>query len=68
MAGKYSILTTAPTVYNDPAKGIINGILVTYRMNEFDEVHEVRVIKMDVKLVKDAIEAALAEREELAKL
>lgn len=64
----YTILDTQPTVYQDPIKGVVNGVLVRFRIDPYNEVHEVRVPQMDVALVKDAIEKVVTQRDELANL
>lgn len=61
----YTILDTQPTVYQDKNKGVVNGVLVRFRMEAYDEVHEVRVPEMKVELVKAAIEKAIKERDAL---
>ena len=66
MATPYTILTTMPTVYNDPVEGIVNGVLVRFRMDAYNEVHEVRIPKLDAGLAKQAIEQAIAQRDALA--
>ena len=64
----YSIIDTQPTVYQDKSKGIVNGVLVRFRMLAYDEVHEIRVPEMKVDSVKTAIENAVKERDQLASL
>jgi hypothetical protein len=68
MAGSYTIIDTQPTVYQDKSKGIVNGVLVRFTLDDYDEVHEVRVPRMDVTIVKAAIEAVSKERDALATL
>jgi hypothetical protein len=46
----------------------VNGVLVRFTLDDYDEVHEVRVPKMDVTIVKAAIEAVSKERDALATL
>jgi len=65
---KYTILTTQPTTYQDQALGIVNGVLVRFRLDDYNEVHDVRVPKMDVSAVKTAIEDVVKQRDELAAL
>lgn len=65
---KYEIIHTEPTVYQEQGKGVINGFLVQYRMLDYDEVHEVRIPKMDAALAQKAIEKAIAERDAMASL
>lgn len=65
---RYEILTTQPTVYNDTVSGIVNGVLVRFRLTDYDEVHEVRIPKMDAELAKTEISKVLAERDALAGL
>lgn len=64
----YTILDTQPTVYQDKARGVINGVLVRFRLDAYDEVHEVRVPEMKVDVVKQAIENVVTERDALANL
>lgn len=64
----YTIIDTTPAVYQDKLKGIVNGVLVRFRIDQYDEVHEVRVPELRVDLVKDAIEKVITERDQLAGL
>lgn len=64
----YTIIDTTPAVYQDKLKGIVNGVLVRFRIDPYDEVHEVRVPELRVDLVKDAIEKVIIERDQLAGL
>ena len=64
----YKINFTDKTTYNDPVKGIINGVLVSYTMTDYNEVHEIRVPTMDANLVKAEIEKAIKARDELSAL
>lgn len=64
----YTIIDTQPTVYQDKNKGVVNGVLVRFTMQAYDEVHEVRVPELKVDLVKTAIEKAVTERDALAEL
>ena len=64
----YTILDTQPTVYQDKVKGVVNGVLVRFTLDAYDEVHEVRVPELKVDLVKNAIEVVVAERDALAEL
>jgi hypothetical protein len=68
MATTYTILETQPAVYQDNTKGIVNGVLVKVRLDDYDEVHEVRVPKMDVALVKSALDDLVKQRDALASL
>ena len=68
MLSEYRILSTQPTVYQDKADGVVNGVLVRFTIPAYDEVHEVRVPKMDVTLVKQVIESLVIQRDELAAL
>ena len=68
MAANYTIIETTPTVYQDKSKGIVNGVLVRFTLDDYDEVHEVRVPKMDVAQVKTAIEEVAKQRDALAAL
>lgn len=64
----YTILSTTPTIYQDSARGVVNGVLVKFRIEPYNEVHEVRVAEMNVTLVKNAIEKVVASRDDLAAL
>lgn len=66
--GKYKINFTDKTTYNDPVKGVINGVLVSYTMTDYNEVHEIRVPTMDANLIKSEIEKAITARDEIAAL
>ena len=68
MAGKYSIVDTQPTVYQDPIKGVVNGVLVRFTLDDYNEVHEIRVPEMNVQTVKTAIEKVVKQRDDLAAL
>jgi hypothetical protein len=68
MSSDYRILSTQPAVYQDKVDGVVNGVLVRFTIPAYDEVHEVRVPKMDVTLVKQVIESLVAQRDELAAL
>jgi hypothetical protein len=65
---KYTIIDTQPTVYQDKSKGVLNGVLVRFRIDDYDETHEVRVPDMNVKNVQDAIEKVVKQRDDLAAL
>jgi len=68
MPTKYTIVDTQPTVYQDAIKGIVNGVLVRFTLDAYNEVHEVRVPKMDVSTVKAAIDEVVKQRDDLASL
>ena len=68
MASTYTVLDTQPTVYQDPVKGIVNGVLVRFTIDDYNEVHEVRVLEMNVKTVQAATEKVVKQRDELASL
>ena len=68
MAGKYTILETSPTVYQDPVKGVVSGVLVRFTLDDYNEVHEIRVPEMNVATVKTAIEKISKQRDDLAAL
>ena len=68
MTTEYSVISTTPTVYNDPLSGIVNGILVRVHFVAYDEVHELRVPKMDAKLVKAEVDKLLKQRDAVADL
>lgn len=65
---KYTILSTIPTTYNDPVEGVVNGVLVRFRLDAYNEVHEVRIPKPDTQLAIQAVEKVVAFRDELAGL
>lgn len=65
---EYVVVSTGPSTYHDKDKGIVNGILIRFRIVQYDEVHEVRIPKMDTQLAKVAIEAVVTERDNLAKM
>jgi hypothetical protein len=64
----YTILETQPTVYQDHVKGVINGVLVRFTIDDYNEVHDVRVPKMDTAMVKAAIDEVVSQRDALAAL
>lgn len=64
----YTIIDTTPAVYQDKTKGIVNGVLVRFRIDNYDEVHEIRVPELKVDLVKTEIERLIHERDALAEL
>lgn len=64
----YTIIGTTPAVFQDKDNSIVNGVLVKFNIQPYDEVHEVRVAKMDVELVKAAIDKLVSERDALAAL
>ena len=64
----YKIVSTQPTIYQDPVAGVVNGVLVRFSIPAYNEFHEVRVQKMDVGVVKQAIEAIVTQRDELANI
>lgn len=68
MASSYTIVGTQPTVYNDPVQGVVNGALVRFKINDYDEVHEVRIPKLDAKLAKSAIEDYIKQRDAIEAL
>lgn len=63
---RFKIIETRPTVYNDKAAGVVNGYLTVFNMLDYDEVHEVRTPRLDAKLITDAVDAAIKERDALA--
>ncbi len=64
----FSVISTSPLTYLDPVQGVVNGVLVRVRLVKYDEVHELRVPKMDAALVKAEIEKLLDQRDQLAEL
>lgn len=63
---EYEIIETTNTTYNDKSKGIVNGVLIKFRIVKYDEIHEVRIPKMDSAMAKKAILEYIAERDALA--
>lgn len=68
MPSTYTIIETQPTVYLDQSNRVVNGVLVRFRIDDHDELHEVRVPKLDVAVIKSAIEEIVKARDELAAL
>ena len=64
----FEILSTTPTTYQDPVKGVVNGVLVRFRLTNYNEVHDVRVPEMNAATVKREIEKVVKQRDELAAL
>lgn len=62
----YTIISTTNTTYNDPDLGITNGVLVVFRMLAYNERGEVRVPSMDAKVIKEKVDAYVAQRDALA--
>jgi hypothetical protein len=62
----YTIQSTMKTTYNDPIKGIVNGVLVIFTMDKYKERGEVRIPEMSATLAKEAIEKYVDERDALA--
>ncbi len=62
----YTILSTQPTVYNDPVNNIVNGVLIRFRMDAYNEVSEVRIPEMDAAQARAAIEKVVSQRDTLA--
>ncbi len=65
---RFTILASIPTVYSDPVNGIVNGVLVRFKLDQYDEVHEVRIPKMDAKLAAQAIAEVADQRDALEAL
>ncbi len=68
MTTKYMIERTAPTTYIDGRGNAIQGFIVYFRIEQFDESHEVRVPSLNAGAVTKAIEAIVTNREGLANL
>jgi hypothetical protein len=66
MSTPYEITSTTKTTYNDPDKGIVNGVLIRFRMTAYGESGEVRVSEMSATIATKAIEKYVAERDKLA--
>jgi hypothetical protein len=66
MTTAYTIVDTSPTIYQDAIKGVVNGVLVRFTMDAYNELHEVRVPELNAATVKTAIEKAVSQRDELA--
>lgn len=65
---EYIIEHTQPTVYTDNKGSAVSGFLVTVTFPDFDEIHEVRVPKLDKETVKAAVEGLLEQRKAIADL
>lgn len=65
---RFTVLSTSPTTYNDPVAGIVNGVLVRFRLNDYNEVHDVRLPSLDPKAVVAAMTKVADQRDELAGL
>lgn len=63
----YTIISTQPTVYQDPDQGVVNGVLIRFRLDDYDEVQEVRIPKLDAGLAQAAIKEVVDQRDALAK-
>ncbi len=64
----FTIISTTPAVFQDKDNSIVNGVLVKFNIQPYDEVHEVRVAKMDVSTVKAAIDKVVSDRDALTLL
>lgn len=64
----YQVVSSTPTTYLDPVQGVVNGVLVRFRMVAYNEIHEVRIPSMNAALAKSAIEQAVTERDALSSL
>ena len=67
MPTPWSIADTSETVYRDPIKGIVNGVLVRFTMTAYNEIGSVRVPELDPETVRQAIDKYVAARDALAK-
>lgn len=65
---EYEIISTEPHTYLDKGSGVVNGVLIRFRIIPYDEIHEVRIAKMSAAAAKSAIEASIKERDALAEL
>lgn len=65
---RYTIVRMSPTTYIDEFGKAVNGWLITFRLNDYNEVGEVRVSSMDVTETTKAIEAVITYRDSLAQL
>lgn len=65
---RFTVLSTSPTTYNDPVLGIVNGVLVRFRLTDYNEVHDLRFPSLDAAKVKAGIEEVLKQRDDLAGL
>lgn len=68
MATTFDVINTQPTIYSDPVLGVVNGVLVKVTLHPYEEVHEIRVPRMDAQLVKAAVDILITERDALANL
>ena len=64
----YSIERTAPTVYLNESGQAVQGFLVFVRLDDYDELHEVRVPNLTPKTVEAAVNKLVASRDALANL
>jgi hypothetical protein len=62
----YTVKATSKTTYNDPEKGIVNGVLIVFMMDQYNERGEVRIPEMSASAAQSAIEKYVAERDKLA--
>lgn len=66
MSSAYEITGTTKSIYNDPDKGIVNGVKVSFKMLAYDERGEVNIPVMSAQAAKEAIEKYVSERDQLA--
>ena len=64
----YEIVSSTPTTYQDAIAGVVNGVLIRFKIEPYNEVHEVRIPRMEAKLAQTAIEQVVEERDALALL
>lgn len=64
----YHIERTQPTVYLDKGGRAIQGFTVYVFLDDFDEVHELRVPSLSPDVVSKAAEALVEQRTALAEL
>lgn len=65
---EYKIERTQPTVYLDDGGRPIRGFIVTVRLTEYNEIHEIHVPDLGLETVGGSIETLLAQRQALAVL
>ena len=65
---EYQVISTEPHTYMEKGNGVINGVLIRFRIPAYDEIHEVRIPKMDTAMAKKAIEKLVSDRDALAEL
>lgn len=63
---RFTVLSTSPTTYNDPVLGIVNGVLIRFRLTDYNEIHDVRLPSLDARAAQVAMQQVLDQRDQLA--